>query len=111
MAVVVVVMIVGMGLAALMTPLVLGQSSSTGHTDSRVQALQTAETGVNAALGLIRSASADGGTTGASTALPCYSVGSPLTGTQTPGSASQYKVSLTYFTSDPLQVIAATGAR
>lgn len=109
MSMVMMVMIIGMGLAALLTPLVVTQSRSTSQTDARVQALHGAEAGINATLGRLRNASSDAGVSGSVSLLPCYSSGNPLTGGQPGSSSTSYSVTVAYFGSDPLKALAATG--
>jgi hypothetical protein len=103
MSLVMVVIIIGMGLAAVMTPLVVAQSTSTAHTDYRVQALHGAESGLNTMIGRLRSATSSGGSTGVASSLPCFPAGSPLSATQPGASSTTYQVTLSYSASDPLQ--------
>lgn len=101
---VMVIIIIGMGLAAIMTPLVVAQSTDTSHTDFRVQALDGAESGLNLMIGRLRNAISAGGSTGVAANLPCYSKASPLSASQPgTGGSSTYSVSLTYSASDPMQ--------
>lgn len=110
MSLVMLVVVIGMGLGALLIPIVISQNRSTTHTDTRVQALHQAETGLNAALGRLRAATADGGVSGASSLLPCLSpTGTPLSWRQS-GTGNGYDVTVQYFTSDPLTPLSATGA-
>jgi hypothetical protein len=96
MSMVMLVVIIGMGLAALTTPLVVSQSQSTSRADTRVQALHQAESGIDAMLGRFRNATDADGVTGKPSKLPCselaWSVASPATG---------YRVTAQYYTSDP----------
>jgi hypothetical protein len=71
LSMVMLVTIIGMGLGALLVPIVVTQSHSTTHTDSRVQALEQAQSGLDAALGLIRNAPSNGSTFGPTDTLPC----------------------------------------
>lgn len=100
---VMVIIIIGMGLAALMTPLVLLQSSTTSHTDFRVQALESAQSGLNTMIGRLRSGISAVNATSAATNLPCYPAATPLTASQPGSTSSAYSVSLAYSSSDPLQ--------
>lgn len=109
MSMVMMVMIIGMGLAALLTPLVVTQSRSTSQTDARVQALHGAEAGINVTLGRLRNASSDAGVSGSVSLLPCYSGANPLVGSQPGFSSTSYSVTVAYYGSDPLKALAATG--
>jgi hypothetical protein len=103
MSLVMVVIIIGMGLAAVMTPLVVAQSTNTAHTDFRVQALDGAESGLNLMIGRLRSAISASGSTGVASNLPCYPTGSPLSASQPGSSTSTYRVTVSYSVSDPLK--------
>jgi hypothetical protein len=104
MSMVMIVVIVGLGLAALVVPIVVTQTHATSHTDSRVQALHQAESGVDAMLGRLRDATADG-VSGEFDLLPCFEpiTGDPLTWREPDSSTTGYDVTLQYFTSDPVQ--------
>jgi hypothetical protein len=93
------IVMVGMALGALMIPIVLSQSGNTAHSDTRVQALHQAESGIDAMLGRIRGATSDGGVSGAPTLLPCGPV-SFLTA-PSPAPIIGYTVSVKYYTADP----------
>jgi hypothetical protein len=82
--------IVGVGLAALMLPLVLVQVSTTSFEQRRGRALHAAQSGIEVALGQIRAAQSDG--QGDTSKLPCL----PLSGTVSDGGGS-YSVSIDYF--------------
>ncbi len=105
LSVVMMLIIVGMGLAAVMTPLVVTQSASTSHTDTRVQALHEAEAGVNALLGRVRNATATGDIAGQASLLPCYDprTSAPLSWRLSGSSATGYDASMQYYTADPLK--------
>jgi hypothetical protein len=83
------------------------QNKTTTHTDAQVQALHGAEAGINEMLGRLRSATTDGGVSGLSSLLPCFSTANPLTGTQSGSSTTSYGVSLNYYASDPLKLTTA----
>ncbi|MEP7177604.1 MAG: hypothetical protein ABI775_00800 [Pseudonocardiales bacterium] len=94
------VVIVGLGLGALMVPIVVAQNRSTTHTDSRVQALHDAESGLNAMLGRLRAATTDGGASGSASMLKCYDTAGPLKWQDTV--TDGYSVVVDYLASDPL---------
>ena len=104
-SIVMIVIIIGMGLAAVLTPLVVTQSRSTSHSDSRVQALHQAEAGINAMLGRVRNARSAGTVSGQASLLPCFDPASagPLTLPQSGPSMTGYAVTLQYFTADPFK--------
>jgi Tfp pilus assembly protein PilX len=87
LSMVMVVMIIGLGLAALMTPLVVTQSRITSHTDSQVQELQAAEDGLRIMLGRLHNATMIGG-------VPCPD--HPLTATQSESRTTGYSVTVKY---------------
>jgi hypothetical protein len=93
MAMAMVIVIVGMALGALMVPIIVTQSKNTTHSDTRVQALHQAESGIDAMLGLIRGATADG-VSGAPTLLPC----APVSWPNAPAPVSGYTVTVKYST-------------
>jgi hypothetical protein len=106
MSMVMLVVLIGVALGALMIPIVLSQSGNTVHTDTRVQALHQAESGVNAMLSRIRGATSGGiGLAGVKSQLPCNEPGNPLTWRQPSVSTTGYDVTLQYFNSDPLKVV------
>lgn len=90
MPVAILVMIVGLGLAALMTPLVLTQFSATTFQTTRGSALHAGQSGIEIALGEIRSAVTDGD--GDQEKLPC----GPLEGEVGDGNG-RYRVTIDYF--------------
>jgi hypothetical protein len=106
LSMVIIVVIIGMGLGALLVPMIVTQSQGTSHTDARVQALDQAEAGIDAMLGRLRGATTDSGVS----TLPCYESGSPLTW-RLASSTTGYDVTLQYFTSDPLKVVTSTGVK
>lgn len=95
------VIMIAMSLSALLIPIFLVQSNSTRHDSVRMHALNAAETGLQAALGAVRSA-ADPTGTGVNSKLPC---GTAVTGqvndSASTNDQSQYRVSLVYYASDP----------
>ena len=97
LAMVMLVVIVGMGLAALMLPLVLVQTHTTVFDATRSRALQAAESGIDIATGAIRGATTNG--LGDVTKLPC----GPLSGVSDPSSSfgSTYNATLQYYNADP----------
>jgi hypothetical protein len=88
------VVLVGMALAAIMVPLVITQTHTTTFDSGRGQALHAAESGIDLALGQIRAAEADGA--GDVTMLPC----GPLTGSL--GKVGSYTVDIAYYTGNPV---------
>lgn len=91
------VVLVGMALAALMIPLVITQTHTTTFDAGRGRALQAAESGIDLALGQIKatqSASGDGDVT----KLPCGS----LSGSVGQAVGSTYTVQIAYYTSSPV---------
>lgn len=89
------VVLVGMALAALMIPLVITQTHTTTFDTGRVRALQAAESGIDVALGQVRAATTDG--EGDASKLPC----GPLSGDVDTGTGSTYRVQISYYTGDP----------
>ncbi len=102
MAMVMIIVIVGMALGALMVPIILTQSQNTSHSDTRVQALHQAESGINTMLSRVRGATTDGGVSGGSALLPCGPLSWP-----TASPTNGYTVTVKYYTSDPLKVVAS----
>ena len=96
LSMVMLVVIVGLGLSALMVPLIITQNQSTSHSDTRVQALHQAQAGVDAMLGRLRFAASDGG--GAKTMLPCYGDGNGALAWSQESPPTGYSVTLQYFT-------------
>jgi hypothetical protein len=90
------IVLIGVALAALLIPMVITQNGVTRFDDRRTTSLQSAETGIDVALGLVRSAS-DGSGTGVVAKLPC----GPLSGDATSISTGDYTVSIAYYSSDP----------
>lgn len=95
------VVLVGMGLAGLLLPMVLTQSSVTRFDDRRATTLNAAESGLDIALGMIRkSVTFDVDTdqyVGDSRKLPC----GPITGSVDPAAEASYSVAVAYYTADP----------
>ncbi len=95
------IIMIAMSLSALLIPVFIVQSNSTRHDSVRMHALNAAETGLQAALGKVRSA-VDLAGNGVNAELPC---GSTITGqvndVASTKDQSQYRVSLTYYASDP----------
>lgn len=95
------VALIGIGLTAVLLPIVIMSTRSTVFDQSRVREINAAEAGTAVALGLIRSAS-DAAGNGVLTKLPCTTDG-PITGTVA-GSAADlsYSVRIAYYTENPL---------
>lgn len=93
------VILVGMSFAALLIPMILTQNQSTRFDTSRASSLHAAESGLDAALGLMRAANSGDNSDGDTTKLPC----GPLNGTVNgPDVAnSKYTVTIGYYRSDP----------
>ena len=89
-------------LSAVLIPRFITQSNATRADNVRMHALNAAETGLQSALGLVRSAVNPLTGQGDRTKLPC---GSQITGTVNDTSVnsdkSQYRVSLVYYDADP----------
>ena len=103
---VMVVTMVGLGLGALIIPIIVAQTRSTLHIDTRVQALHAAETGLEGMLGRIRAATADGGVSGLASGLPCYSA-TPLVAAISGSTTTSYSATLAYYASDPSALVGA----
>lgn len=101
LAMAILVMVVGLGLAALLLPMVLSLNSTARFDDRRGVSLQAAESGLDTALGLIRSAVTfddDAGLyRGDPRKLPC----GPLKGSVDPNSDMNFTVAIAYYTGDP----------
>lgn len=93
------VVIVGMGIAATLIPLAVTQIHTTSFDRSRTVELHAAETGVSVAVGLIRSAT--DGAAGSVAKLPCTTGRDPLTGTAAGGDSRAYTVRIDYYVTDP----------
>ena len=98
MALYLMISIVGLALTALMVPMILSQSHTTRSDNTRLHALDAAQSGVNVMLGEIRAATDSGA--GTSALLPCDSATGEVNGA---GSAS-YTVSIDYYMADPVTV-------
>jgi hypothetical protein len=92
------VVLVGMALAALMVPLVITQTHTTTFDTGRGRALQAAESGIDLALGQIRASQSGTGDEGDVAKLPC----GPLEGTAGQANASTYSVEIGYYTKNPV---------
>jgi hypothetical protein len=93
------VVIVGMGLAALMLPLVLVQTHTTTFDSTRGRALQAAESGIDIAVGKIRAAGTADPT--GKTGLPCGPL--PKAAVGAGALSGQYDLKIDYFMVDPSQ--------
>ncbi len=94
------VMLVGLALAALLLPIAMTQNSITRFDNRRAVSLQAAESGLDVALGQIRAAGEkdeSGQLMGDVAKLPC----DPLSGTFGPDGSGSYVVTIAYFTADP----------
>ncbi|WP_127782044.1 ricin-type beta-trefoil lectin domain protein [Rhodococcus sp. X156] len=95
------VILVGISFGALLLPMVITQTQSTRLVTSRVQALHAAQSGLEVATGLIRSAAdtSPTATTGAGDPrkLPC----GPLAGPVGDGGQATYSVDIAYYAADP----------
>jgi hypothetical protein len=92
------VVLVGMALAALMVPLVITQTHTTTFDSGRGRALQAAESGIDLALGQIRASQSGTGDDGDASKLPC----GPLQGAAGQANGSSYAVEIAYYTSNPV---------
>ncbi|MGI5169967.1 RICIN domain-containing protein [Spirillospora sp. CA-253888] len=94
LAIALLLVMVGVTLSVLLTPVLLGQFSVTRHADDRDRALQAARTGLDVALAHIRTAP-----DGDITRLPC----GPFRGAVTGGAPADgsYAVTLDYLAADP----------
>ncbi len=90
---------IGMGLAAVLTPIIVTQWTSTTVDDNHASALGAAQAGLEVAFGQINAAASvvSGTRVGDVTKLPC----GPLTGTVSTGNGSSYSVKINYFATDP----------
>jgi hypothetical protein len=97
-------MMVGLGITAMMTGMVLPQLRTTGTDVRRTVEVSAAQSGIETALGQIRATIRDGDGTGDRTALPCTAGGTAdatLTGPVSPGSAAAYSVKIYYLAARP----------
>ncbi len=101
--------LIGSGIAAMLTPLIIVQIGTSTFDGSRARETNAAEAGIYVALGLIRSAADDSGN-GDVRLLPCTTT--PLTGS-VDASAGQlsYRVRIGYYTQNPVNQPAAWLAR
>jgi hypothetical protein len=107
------VVIVGASLGGIMLTMILNQDGSTRFDNSRVIALDTAQTGIDVALGEIRNSIAynndgsvstvpsTGGPYGNDGSLPCAPPTSPISGSSNATGAATYSVSLRYYLTNP----------
>jgi hypothetical protein len=96
MAILMMVVIVGLMLSALLIPAIVTQARSSRFDSTRVQALNAAQSGIDVALGMLRASVSNG--IGDSGKLPC----GPLSGGVNGNSVAAYRVTIEYFTFDPL---------
>jgi hypothetical protein len=94
------IILLSTSLSALLIPNFITQSNATTHDSVRMHALNAAETGLQVALGRVRSAINPVTGAGSTALLPC---GSNVTGqvTSSVNDNSQYTVSMTYYDGDP----------
>ncbi len=98
--------LVGTAVSALLVPMVIVQLGNSRADAQRVQAVEAAQAGLDAALGQLRRAN-DGTGKGVAASLPCTSP-SPITGSAGDG-VSTYSVTITYFqTGVPNSISCAT---
>jgi hypothetical protein len=90
------VVLVGVMMSLLLVPLAVNQVHATQTQDRHNTELGAAETGLDVAVGQIRSA-ADGSGTGDISALPC----GPMTGSVSAGGTARYQVTIDYLPADP----------
>jgi hypothetical protein len=94
--------LVGTSLTSLLIPLVVSQINSARNDIQRLDALNAAQAGIDAALGRIRAATDSVGV-GLLSSLPCFSLdATPLVGTVSRASRATYTVAVNYFSIDPL---------
>jgi hypothetical protein len=90
--------VVGLGLGVVMASVLTSQQSNTRSEIQRVDAVNAAQTGLEVALGALRSATHDGQPgSGDPAALPC----DPLTGRVGPAGAATYSVQVIYLSDAP----------
>lgn len=95
------VALIGVGIAAMLLPIVITQTRTTSFDHSRVREVNAAEAGIDVALGLIRAASDSSGN-GVLAKLPC-TVSGPITGTVAGAAADlTYTVRIGYYAENPL---------
>ena len=104
MAILLMVVLVGMMLSALLVPMIITQDRATRFDSTRVEALDAAQSGLDAAIGVIRASATPttGGnpiSIGDSAKLPC----GPLSGTIDASAVASYKVTIAYFAEDPVK--------
>jgi Ricin-type beta-trefoil lectin domain len=90
------VVVVGMLMTALMTPMLLTQLTATTNTRRLTQELAAAETGVDIMMGHIRAAN-DGAGNGVLGSLPCGT----LTGSVEAAATERYQATVVYYKNDP----------
>lgn len=96
MAILLMVMLVGLVLSSLLVPMIITQDRATRFDSTRVQALDAAQSGIDVALGAIRSSTT--GAIGVSSKLPCAT----QTGVVNSNGPAAYSVVVEYFTFDPV---------
>jgi ricin-type beta-trefoil lectin protein len=101
--------LVGVSLSGLMVPVVVSQITTARVDQARINALNAAQAGIDAALGRIRAA-ADSSGVGSLLDLPCFPLKTvdsthpqrDLQGTVTSQTQASYRVNVDYFSVDPL---------
>lgn len=96
MAILLMVMLVGLMLSALLVPMIITQDRTTRFDNTRVQALDAAQSGIDVTLGAIRSSVTSA--IGDSSKLPCGST----SGVVNSNGPAAYSVVVEYFTFDPV---------
>lgn len=105
MAFYVLIAVVGMALGALVVPMVVTSSQAVRSDNSRVHALDAAQTGIQVMVGQLRSSQSDG--VGTSTKLPCTGA----SGSVNVAGAATYTTKVDYYRDDPVTVAGATKMR
>lgn len=97
---------VGLALAAALLPTMIVQDRATVFDGSRTDNLGAAQAGVDVVVGQIRAATTttNGTTTGNAQALPCTTT--PLTGSVNGAGRARYSVTVAYYTTDPVAAVA-----
>lgn len=95
------IVVIGTGLAGLLLPMLLQQGRNTNADNYRLHQLNAAESGLDVVLGLVRHAIKSGAASeGDPTQLPCTAAG-PMTGTVSGSSALKYSVKVAYYIDNP----------
>lgn len=104
------IIMVGMALAAALLPTLIVQDRATVFDGSRQDNLAAAQAGVDVVVGEIRAASmiSNGNSVGNVTALPCVSAASPLTGRVGSVGQATYSAYVSYYVVDPVTNPSAT---